>query len=44
MDMVDYIVDLAGEKAIEQGARVDVLTEDNEKLREAGGIGAFLRF
>jgi len=44
MDMVDYLIDLAGEKAIGQGARVDVLTEDNEKLREAGGIGAFLRF
>lgn len=44
MDMVDYIVDLAGEKAIEQGARVDVLIEDDERLRGAGGIGAFLRF
>ena len=43
MEMVDYIVDLAGEKAIGQGALVDVLSDD-KKLREAGGIGAFLRF
>jgi len=43
MEMVDYVVDLAGEKAIEQGAIVEVLTDD-KKLREAGGIGAFLRF
>jgi peptide chain release factor subunit 1 len=43
MEMVDYIVDLAGEKAIGQGAIVEVLAED-KKLREAGGIGALLRF
>lgn len=43
MDIVDYIVDLAGEKAIGQSALVEVLT-DNKKLKEAGGIGAFLRF
>jgi peptide chain release factor subunit 1 len=42
-EMVDYIVDLAGEKAIGQGAIVEVLTDD-KKLKEAGGIGAFLRF
>jgi peptide subunit release factor 1 (eRF1) len=41
--MVDYMVDLAGEKAIGQGALVEVVTE-NKKLQEAGGIGAFLRF
>lgn len=43
MEMVDYLIDLAGEKAIGQGALVEVLTDD-KKLREAGGIGAFLRF
>jgi peptide chain release factor subunit 1 len=43
MGMVNYIIDLAGEKAIGQGALVEVLT-DNKKLKEAGGIGAFLRF
>jgi hypothetical protein len=43
MEMVDYVVDLAGEKAIGQGALIEVLT-DNKKLKEAGGIGAFLRF
>ncbi len=42
-EIVDYIVDLAGEKAIGQGAIVEVLAED-KKLKEAGGIGAFLRF
>jgi len=43
MEFVDYIVNLAGEKAIQQGALVEVVTE-NKKLQEAGGIGAFLRF
>ena len=43
MEIVDYVVDLAGEKAIGQGALVEVLTDD-KKLKEAGGIGAFLRF
>jgi peptide chain release factor subunit 1 len=43
MEMIDYIVDLAGEKAIGQGALVEVLADD-KKLKEAGSIGAFLRF
>jgi peptide chain release factor subunit 1 len=43
VDAVDNVVDTAGEKAIQQGALVDVVSE-NKKLREAGGIGAFLRF
>jgi peptide chain release factor subunit 1 len=43
MEMVDYLIDLAGEKAIGQGAMVEVLLAD-KKLKEAGGIGAFLRF
>ncbi|MDI6889726.1 MAG: Vms1/Ankzf1 family peptidyl-tRNA hydrolase [Thermodesulfovibrionales bacterium] len=43
MEIVDYIVDLAGEKAIGQGALVEVVAE-NKKLLDAGGIGAFLRF
>ncbi|NWF52826.1 MAG: hypothetical protein HXY47_07060 [Nitrospirae bacterium] len=43
MDMVDYLISLAGEKAINQGALVEVV-EDNRKLLEVGGIGAFLRF
>jgi len=43
MEIVDYIVDLAGEKAIGQGALVEVIAE-NKKLQDAGGIGAFLRF
>jgi peptide chain release factor subunit 1 len=42
-EMVDYVLDLAGEKAIGQGALVEILTDD-KKLKEAGGIGALLRF
>jgi len=38
-----YLVDLVAQKAVEQGAFVEVASE-NGKLREAGGIGAFLRF
>lgn len=40
---VNYIVDLLAQKAVEQGALIEVLT-DNKKLRDAGKIGAFLRF
>ncbi len=43
MGLVDYVVDLAGEKSIEQGALVEVLADD-KRLQEVGGIGAFLRF
>jgi len=43
IDTVDYIVDLAGERAIQQGALVEVVLE-NKRLSDAGGIGAFLRF
>ncbi|MEW6162001.1 MAG: Vms1/Ankzf1 family peptidyl-tRNA hydrolase [Nitrospirota bacterium] len=43
MEIVDYIVDLAGEKAIRQGALVEAIIE-NKKLADVGGIGAFLRF
>src|SRR4030043_1170851 len=40
---VNYIVDLAAQKAVEQGAFVEV-TDENKKLKESGSIGAFLRF
>jgi len=40
---VNYIVDLLAQRAVEQGALVEVLT-DNKKLKDAGKIGAFLRF
>ncbi|MDI6802098.1 MAG: Vms1/Ankzf1 family peptidyl-tRNA hydrolase [Thermodesulfovibrionales bacterium] len=43
MEGVDYLVDMAGEKAIQQGALIEVVSE-NKKLLDAGGIGAFLRF
>jgi len=38
-----YLVDLIAQKAVERGALVEVASE-NRKLREAGSIGAFLRF
>jgi len=40
---VNYIVDLLAQKAVEQGALIEVLDE-NKKLKDAGKIGAFLRF
>ncbi len=43
VESVDNVVDTAGEKAIQQGALIEVVTE-NRKLKDAGGIGAFLRF
>jgi len=43
METVDYLVDLAAEKAVQQGALVEVVTK-NKKLLDAGGIGAFLRY
>ncbi len=43
MEAADYMVDLAGEKAVQQRALIEVVSE-SKKLMEAGGIGAFLRF
>jgi len=43
MEEVNYLVDLAAQKAVEKGAMVKVVTE-NKELSDAGGIGAFLRF
>jgi peptide chain release factor subunit 1 len=43
MEEVGYIVDLAAQKVVEQGALVEVVAE-SEELEKAGGIGAFLRF
>lgn len=40
---VDYMVDLAAQKAVQQGALIEVINE-NKDLQAAGGIGAFLRF
>jgi len=40
---VNYIVDLIAQKAVEQGAVIEVVSE-NKKLKESGNIGAFLRF
>jgi peptide chain release factor subunit 1 len=40
---VDHIIDLAVQKAIEQGAAVEVVIE-NKKFEKAGSVGAFLRY
>ncbi len=44
MEFVEHIMGLAGEKAIEQGALVEVLSEPSEKLKRYGSVGAFLRY
>lgn len=43
MQKVNYIVDLAAQKAVEHGAFVEIISE-NKKLQDSGSIGAFLRF
>ncbi len=43
-EFLEHIVGLAGEKAIEQGALIEVLSEPSERLKAYGSIGAFLRF
>lgn len=43
MQRIDYIVDLAAQKAIEQGSSVEVIG-NNPKLFNAGSIGALLRY
>jgi peptide chain release factor subunit 1 len=43
MQKANYIVDLLSQKAVEQGALVEVVSQ-NKKLQESGSIGAFLRF
>lgn len=43
MDGINYLVELAAQKAVEQDAIVEVVSE-SEELKKAGSIGAFLRF
>jgi peptide chain release factor subunit 1 len=43
MQKVNSIADLVAQKAVEQGAMVEVVS-GNKKLEESGSIGAFLRF
>ncbi len=40
---VNYMVDLAAQRAVEQGVLIEVITE-SDRLAQAGGIGALLRF
>lgn len=42
-DAVNYLFDLAAQKAVEQDAIVELVSKSDE-LAKAGGIGAFLRF
>ncbi|HEX8949667.1 MAG TPA: hypothetical protein VF790_11930, partial [Dissulfurispiraceae bacterium] len=43
MEYVEHMADMAEEMAVQQGAVIEVV-EDNERLARYGGIGAFLRF
>ncbi|MEK7271735.1 MAG: Vms1/Ankzf1 family peptidyl-tRNA hydrolase [Nitrospirota bacterium] len=40
---VHYLIDYTAQKAVEQGALIEIITKSDE-LVKAGGIGAFLRF
>ena len=40
---VNYLIDYTAQKAVEQGALIEIITKSDE-LVKAGGIGAFLRF
>ncbi len=42
-DKVDYIVDLAIQRSLEQGAEIEVIS-GNEQLEKTGSIGAILRY
>ncbi len=44
MEAVEYMVELAAQRAIEQGANVEVIAYETEPLKEKGNIGAILRF
>lgn len=43
MGKAEYLVELAAQKAVEQGAVVEMVT-GHKGLADSGGIGAFLRF
>ena len=43
MKEVNCLIDLAAQRAVEQGLLTEVIA-DNKELLDAGGIGAFLRF
>ncbi len=42
-DEVPYLIDYAAQKAVEQGALIEVINKSDE-FGKAGGVGAFLRF
>ena len=39
MEDVNYLIDLAAQRAVEQGSQIEVITE-NKELSDAGGIGS----
>jgi len=41
---VEYLVELVAQRAVEQGATVEVLAYETEPLKDKGNIGAILRF
>jgi len=43
LEKIEHLIDYTVQKIIDQGDRVTVISENN-KLREAGGIGALLRY
>ncbi|HEB75605.1 MAG TPA: hypothetical protein ENJ04_04580 [Nitrospirae bacterium] len=43
-ESIEYLVELVAQRAVEQGATVEVLAYETEPLKERGSIGAVLRF
>jgi|Deesub1362B_J571_1020462.scaffolds.fasta_scaffold00036_26 peptide chain release factor subunit 1 len=44
IQVVEYLVDFIAQKAVEQGAKIEVIAYENGLMREKGGIGAILRY
>ncbi len=44
MESIEYLVELVAQRAVEQGAEVEVLAYETDSLKERGNIGAILRF
>ncbi|VAX28363.1 hypothetical protein MNBD_NITROSPIRAE02-1412 [hydrothermal vent metagenome] len=44
MEPIEYMVELVVQRAVEQGATVEVLAYETASLKEKGNIGAILRF
>jgi peptide chain release factor subunit 1 len=44
MESIEYLVELVTQRAVEQGATIEVLAYETTSLKERGNIGAILRF